>query len=282
MSQEEHDPELIPPLSPRLALGLALLTGLLQGVAILTLASSGFPFGVGLVGMAALLAYGAAFAMCIPRIAQPPVIGLALLRPPRVAWFAALLLVWSILLTSEVDNLVKLAFPVPEVMRGTERPAPAAPLALLLVSMGVFPLTQELLFRGALQPRMIEALGVRRGILFTAFLNAIAVSTAVFNPWALAPTALNALILGVLRATSGSLLPPLLLHVSWGLIGVGAAYRAFGIPGFDDTVSAHTPLGWLVSAAVFTGAGLRLCRFAGRTPPAAEISREPDDNSTAG
>ena len=277
MSDEESSPELTPPLQPRFGLALAVLTGLLQGTAILFLAALGFPFGIGLVGMAALLAYGAAFVLCIPRIAQPPTLGLALLRPPRLAWIAALLLVWALLLTSEVDNLVKLVLPVPETMRPPDSPAPPSFVALLLVSVFVYPVTQELLFRGALQPLMIQALGARRGILFTVLLNALAISIAVFNPWALAPTALNALMLGVLRYTSGSLLPSLLLHVSWGVVGVGAAYGAFGIPGFDETSAAHTPLGWLVLAALFTGVGLRLCRFA--APNATTIPDKPDNDS---
>lgn len=261
MNGEDPEREPLPPLLPRLALAIAALTGLIQATVMLVLAATGLPFGVGVVGMAALLAYGAAFALCIPRIPQPPAVGLALLSPPRIAWLTVILLAWSLILTSEVDNLVKHVFPVPEDMRAATTPVPLLPL--LLVSVFVYPLTQELLFRGALQPRMIESLGRVRGILFTALLNAVAVSIATFNPWAIAPTVANALLLGVLRETSGSLLPPLLLHVFWGLVGVGAAYGAFGIAGFDDLSAAHTPLGWLVLAALFTGAGLRLCRIAG-------------------
>ncbi len=277
MSEEGARPEPSPPLPPRFGLALAVLTGLFQGTALLFLAALGFPFGIGLVGMAALLAYGAAFALCIPRIAQPPTLGLALLRPPRLAWIAALMLVWALLLSSEIDNLVKLVIPVPEAMQAPDGSAPSSFLALLLVSVFVYPVTQELLFRGALQPLMIETLGPRRGILFTSLLNALAVSIAVFNPWALAPTTLNALVLGVLRHTSGSLIPSLLLHASWGLVGVGAAYGAFGIPGFDETAAAHTPLGWLALAALFTGAGLRMCRFAGLNP--STVPEKPDDDS---
>jgi membrane protease YdiL (CAAX protease family) len=277
---EGPEREPLPPLLPRLALAIAALTGLIQGTVMLVLAATGLPFGVGVVGMAALLAYGAAFALCIPRIPQPPAVGLALLSPPRIAWLAVILLAWSLILTSEVDNLVKHVFPVPEGMRATGTTTPVSLLPLLLVSVFVYPLTQELLFRGALQPRMIESLGRVRGILFTALLNAVAVSIAVFNPWAIAPTAANALLLGVLRETSGSLLPSLLLHVLWGLVGVGAAYGAFGIPGFDDLTATHTPLGWLVLAALFTGAGLRLCRIAGAV--SSGIPGDPGDDSPVG
>ncbi len=61
------------------------------------------------------------------------------------------------------------------------------------------------------------------------------------------------------------------------MVGVGAAYGVFGIPGFDETAAAHTPLGWLVLAALFTGAGLRLCRFAGANT--ATIPEKPDNDS---
>ena len=121
MSEEGARPEPSPPLPPRYGLALAVLTGLFQGTALLFLVALGFPFGIGLVGMAALLAYGAAFALCVPRIAQPPTLGLALLRPPRLAWIAALMLVWALLLSSEIDNLVKLVIPVPEAMQAPDR-----------------------------------------------------------------------------------------------------------------------------------------------------------------
>ena len=277
MNGEEPDREPAAPLVPRFALALAVLTGLSQGTAMLVLLATGFSSGAGLVGMAVLLAYGGAFAACIPRIRQPPALGLALVRPARLAWVASGLLLWTLLLSSEVDNLVKLVVPLPEAMTSAAGRAPASLLPLFLVSVIIYPVAQELLFRGALQPAMTKSLGVFRGILFTAVLNAIAVSMGGLYPWALAPTALNALVLGMLRETSGSLLPPLLLHACWGLVTVGAAYGAFGIPGFDDTATgAHTPFGWLAMAALFTGAGLRLCRIAGSAPA---LSGDPDDDS---
>ena len=80
------------------------------------------------------------------------------------------------------------------------------------------------------------------------------------NPLLLLPSALNALVLGILREASGSLLPPLFLHTLSGLDTVGAAYGSYGIGGFDDTAVAHTHLGWLILAALFTGIGLGMCR----------------------
>lgn len=256
-----------PPLTPGLALMLAALTGLFQSTTILLLQGLGFPFGLGLFGMSALLAYGLAFALCSPRIPKPPSLGLALVRPPRAAWLAALLLISALLLSSEVDNLVKRVLPLPEDLRRAEGAPPPPLVQLFLVSVVVYPLVQELLFRGVLQPLVVQSLGVRRGIALTAILNALSVSLATFHPWFLAPTAINAAVLGLLRETSGSLLPSCLLHMLWGIVGVGAAYGSFGIPGFDSTPPGHTPLHWLVPAAVFTGVGLRLCRSAAASPP---------------
>ena len=72
--------------------------------------------------------------------------------------------------------------------------------------------------------------------------------------------AARGLLLGLLRESSGSLLPGLVLNVLFGAIAVLAMREFFGIPGFDDSESAHTPLLWLTPAAISTGAGIGLCR----------------------
>ena len=71
---------------------------------------------------------------------------------------------------------------------------------------------------------------------------------------------IEALVLGLLRTASGSVVPGLVLHMAFGLCSVLATAELFGIPGFDDISATHTPLEWLVPAALFTGIGLRLCR----------------------
>ena len=124
-----------------------------------------------------------------------------------------------------------------------------------------------LLFRGAIQPVMIEQLGVGRGIAFTSLQNGLAVALGTLNPWALVPSTVNAAVLGILRHSSGSLYPSLALHAVSGLATLLASYGTFGIGGFDDTSEAHTSLAWLLPAAVFTGIGLRLCKTVAAAPP---------------
>ena len=63
-----------------------------------------------------------------------------------------------------------------------------------------------------------------------------------------------------MREASGSLLPGLVLNVSFGVVAVMAMREAFGIPGFDDASAAHTSLVWLTPAALATGAGIGLLR----------------------
>ena len=68
---------------------------------------------------------------------------------------------------------------------------------------------------------------------------------------------------------------PKVLHSLAGLLALMAHHRMLGIPGFDDTTAAHTPLGWLLVAALFTGVGLRFCRLAASLPtPEPELPEE--------
>ena len=46
----------------------------------------------------------------------------------------------------------------------------------------------------------------------------------------------------------------------FGACRVASVQNAFGIPGFDDMSADHTPLIWLLPAALLTGVGLRLCQ----------------------
>ena len=263
----DGDEPLIPPLTPGFGLLLAVTVGVLQIALIVMLAGAGFR-GIGIYGMAALPAYAAAFAVCVARLDSSPGVGLALLRPRRLIWWAVFFLAGSLLLSSELDNLTKAVFPIPEPLAPPAEAGAELPFApLLLVFCVVAPLTQELLFRGAVQPVMIEQLGVGRGIAFTSLQNGLAVALGTLNPWALVPSFANAAVLGILRHSSGSLYPPLALHAVSGLGTLLASYGAFGIGGFDDTSVAHTSLVWLIPAAVFTGVGLRLCRAVAASPP---------------
>jgi hypothetical protein len=257
-----------PPLTLEFAFVLALLAPLVHVLAMMVLSLVGFRGSVPVVGMGALLAYGGIFTVCALRFRRPPLQQLSLVRAPATAWAAVAFLAASVVLSSEIDNLVKAAVPLP-----SELVAPGEALetsdfvgsTLAVVELAVFPLAYELFFRGILQPLAVARIGVIAGILLTAMLSGVASGLVFGGLFGVAPAFANALVLCVLRQASGSLWPPLALHALTGLVTLGAQYQVFGLAGFDDTTAAHTPLEWLAAAAILTGIGLALLRLAART-----------------
>jgi hypothetical protein len=76
----------------------------------------------------------------------------------------------------------------------------------------------------------------------------------------------EALCLGVLRQSSGSIYPSILLASLFGGVQLLAEQRLLGIPGFDEVSAAHTPWPWLAGAALCSGFGLWICARVARTP----------------
>ena len=257
-----------PPLTLEFAFLLALLAPLAHLLAVLVLSLLGFRGSVPVVGMGALLAYAGMFTLCAQRFRRAPLEELALVRAPLTAWLAVAFLAASVVLSSEIDNWLKVLFPVPSELLATDAAVAAPPFlgaTLAVVELVVFPLTYELFFRGILQPLAVARIGVIAGVLLTAILSSAASCLLIGGLWGVAPAFANSLVLGVLRQGSGSLWPPLALHVLTGLVTLGAQYQVFNLAGFDDTAAAHTPLEWVAGAAVLTGIGFGLCRVAART-----------------
>lgn len=256
----QSEPESPPELTPLFAVGVTIGAVFLQLLLYLALITPDTSFSAGRFGIATILAYGTAFAIAVPRIPAPPGTALGFVAAPGVAWSAALLLLPSVLLISELDNVLRAFYPLPEELRSEpSRPEGLALLELALVSIAVLPLVEEVFFRGLIQPRLVEQLGRFRAVLATAVLNGLSMLT-LGGPWALATGFAGGIVLGVLRESARSLLPCLLLNALFGLTAFLATLQAFGIAGFDDTCAAHTPLEWLVPAALATGAGFRLCQ----------------------
>lgn len=259
------DPRTPTVLTPGLAALLTAAAALLQVTFVLMLLVMGMDSGPPTQGIAKIMGFGLAFMLAASRIPAPPAFHLGFVRPPAVAWWAGVFLLASILLVSELDNVSKQVWPVPEELLARAVPEGAGySLGLLFYLVIVLPLSHEVFFRGLLQPRMVEHWGTRRGVLCTALLDAGA--SLLLNPWAVVSALCSALLIGTLRHASGSLLPGLALHALFGACGFLASYGAFGIPGFDDTTAPHTPLGWLAPAAALTGVGLGLCRVAASAP----------------
>jgi membrane protease YdiL (CAAX protease family) len=255
-------------LTPAVAAFSALSAGFAHMVIAWSLAASvGATLAVFALG--GLLAHGVFFALLAPRLGAEPGARLGFVRPARGSAAACVLLLASVLLISEIDNVVRRLFPLPEAIRAAlEAPRTAEPAGtalregaeLALVQLVVFPLIYEVFYRGLVQPVLIARLGGRRGVLLCAALEA---SAALANPlflWAWPVVAARGALLGTLRECSGSVVPPLALHALMGAAEAGAHFELFGIPGFDLLGAAHTPAAWLAAAALPTGAGLWLCQ----------------------
>lgn len=268
MIPEREDPEEQLPFTAGFAVLLALGAAYLQfaffiAPVVFGWSSPGSLRSPARLGIAAILAYGGAFALATRRIHSAPAAALGFVPAPRLGWLAALLLVPSVMLVSELDNVVKAVLPFPESPQGQGASPPLEGLLLAewaVVLIAVFPVVEEIFFRGLLQPRMVEAWGRLRGVLVCSVLSGLAFTVGLMNPAMFAIFAARGLMLGLLRESAGSLQPGLVLNIGFGVITVLAMRELFGIPGFDDSRHAHTPLPWLMPAAVFTGIGLGLCR----------------------
>ncbi len=216
--------------------------------------------GPSVLGMSAIVGIGAAFAIGASQLAVPASLQLGLRRPAAIGALAVPLLVPWLLLVSELDNVARGWLPEFADSAG-DRVTPSGPLwlaELVLVLVVALPATSELFFRGLLQPGLVARLGRARGILLLCALDGLVV-LPVLEPRSMLFAAALALPLALVREASGSLWPPLALHVGFGAVATGSELGAFGIPGFDDLGAAHTPASWLVPAAASALVGFALC-----------------------
>ncbi len=256
------------PVTAAFATVITILVGFVQAAFLLAFRDVSSAATPAIMGMATIVAFGYALFLAASRIPNPPAFHLGLVRPPAIAWTAVLFLASSLLLVSEVDNLFKRLFPLPEAWLEAERELPAGALyalSLTLVFAVVRPVAQELLFRGFMQPHFVRRWGPIAGIGFTSLLNGLAFF--LLNPWSFASVFALSLVLGTVRHSCRSLLPALTLHALFGITTVLATYGVFGIDGFDNLDAPHTPLGWLAPAALLSGIGFGLCRAAAASPP---------------
>ena len=255
MNPDPEPEEALPFPSPGQATILTLFAGFLQGIFFLLLAQAGGA-RVAFAGIATIVAFGFVFALGAPRLKGDPAEALGFVPARTLAWVAIPFLSAALLLTSEINNIVLDFFPLPPEMPEVEGLAVLLEWGVVLVL--VLPVSEELFFRGLVQPGLVERLGHRRGIALTALLDGLA--AAIRLPHLLPEVVARALLLGFVRHVSGSLLPTLALAAVFGLVRLLAVTQAFGIPGFDDMSSPHTPLAWLAPAAILVGIGISVCR----------------------
>jgi hypothetical protein len=274
----DREPAPPPPLTLELVLLLAVSGPLLHLLWATLFHSLGILLPPSLEGMGALVTYVGFVWLCALRL-RAPARFMGFVPAPPSAWLAVLFLAPVIVLSSELDNILRLMFPVPD------DPSAAAAVtldprlylaSLFVLHVGVMPLCFDLFYRGIVLPASLQRLGVIPGLVIGTVLSVLG-SSFVYaldgaHAWLMLPEVPLALALCLLRTSSRSLLPVLALDVLWGAARVAGSLKLFGLEGFDAGGS-RTPGDWLLGAAIATAIGLVLCAVAARagassTPPA--------------
>lgn len=179
-----------------------------------------------------------------------------------------LLLLPSLFLMSELDNIIRDLAPVVPI--DPELEAAASPffeptfygeIQRFIVIVGLAPVMEEWLFRGVIQQGLIGNIGRVRGLLLTALLFALCRLVPGLPPSTLFSFLLvslaTGLLLGVVRLATGSLFAVILLHTGFNAISWAAGFYAdeWPIDGFN-VPDSHTSFQILLPAAVATGYGL--------------------------
>lgn len=226
--------------------------------------SLGNVLAFGLVILGATLRSGVGFREAYPLSAAPV----------RVLFLTAVLILGTVILLSEVDNLTRLVFPPPaalaEAFEGLldTRARPISSFILLVV---VAPVTEELLFRGLILRGFLRNYSKRRAILLSALLFAVMHT----NPWQFISAFVAGVLLAWLLIETGSLLPCLFAHA----VANGTAWLAgltpVEIPGFTSDMGDAVQFQpfWLNAVGVaFAVGGYLLLRRTFR-----EEARPPED-----
>ncbi len=220
------------------------------------------------------------------RSVPPPAdarIGLRGFAPSHVAALA--LLLPAVLLTSEIDNWVRpLVPPLAPPAEGAPPPPDAELLPYLAIEFAIAsvllrPVLEEFFFRGVVQQGVVQALGPRRGVALTTLCFALAAGgfALPMGPELAASAAAQALflgpLLGLLRLSSGSVLSPMLAQIGLAVTGTlaVAARETLPIPGFN-TEDGHTPLAWLLPAALSVAAAVWVCARERRPLPPGSVA----------
>jgi len=254
MNREQPGP---PFPSPLLALGVSLAAMLLY-MAIAT-AAEGNAFGVAL---ASALAFGGIGTLVARFVPEPAPVRIGLTPFPVRAALPVLLLVPAVLLSSELDNWIRLALDAKSPEGLGKAIVPAAEIALLMIFLQ--PTVEEFFFRGVLLQGCVSGLGRLRGVLLLALLQALLfargdLATPAGAASAIAQTFALAVLLGFVRLATGSVLPAIALSCTMQAAGlVGLAYpNQLAIPGFNAP-GATTPVVFLLPATASVALGVWL------------------------
>ncbi len=197
----------------------------------------------------------------------------------RVLALTAVLILGTVILLSDIDNLTRSVFPPPQTLiEAFESLLNAAdyPLSSFFLLVVVAPVTEEVLFRGLILRGFLANYSKKSAILLSALLFAIMHT----NPWQFISAFVAGVVLAWLLIETGSLLPCLFAHA----VANGTAYLAgltqVEIPGFTGGMGEAVQFQpfWLnaVGVAFVVGGYLLLRRaFRAQARPPEDLYRRP-------
>lgn len=261
---------------PLAALGITFGAVIAAGI-VASLFGSGPDFGA--IGIGQVVGFGMVAILATQQIPAPHAQRLGLRGfDPQFGWVLILLLP-SLFLLSELDNIIRdLIPPPPPDPEFQIEPHPLfertfyAEIQRLIVVVGLAPVMEEWLFRGVIQQGLSGNLGRIRGVVLTALLFAVCRLVPGLPPSTLISFLLVSfamgLLLGCVRLATGSLLAAILLHTGFNAIGWAAGFFAeqWPIDGFNVSDS-HTSFQVLAPAIVTTGFALVALYHAVRQAP---------------
>jgi hypothetical protein len=230
-----------------------------------------------------VVGFGGIGTLAARQVPPPQAERLGLRAMPLRFLLPLLLLLPVALLSREVDNVARVLLaraPGAEIAGLSEKLTPAGVLEMLegaILTIGIQPVVWEWFFRGVVQQGVVTQLGMGRGIVIAALLYALALSQGAvgtsFVLWVAATLSefVNAIVYGLARHYSGSLLAPILLHLALAAgarLALGLAPR-FPIPGFN-AAGLHTPVQFLLPAAASVALGIALLVRSGGGSPSVE------------
>jgi len=163
------------------------------------------------------------------------------------------------ILFSEMDNLLQLVWPMPPEMKAMMADLVGGSIiTALLVLVIVAPLTEELLFRGAVLGGLLRGPNILRAIAVSSILFGLAHG----NPWQFAGAFCAGMLFGWLRVRTNSIVPGLWGHALMNAVPVLAMHILPPIPGFTEVRDTPTLQPYWLDATgvvlVYVGARLLL------------------------
>jgi membrane protease YdiL (CAAX protease family) len=235
----------------------------------------------GAIGIGQVVGFGMVAILATQQIPEPHAERLGLRGFDADFVWVLILLLPSLFLMSEVDNIMRDLMPPPPPLdpelenqtRQLFNPSFYGEIQRFIVIVGLAPVMEEWLFRGVIQQGLMGSLGRIRGLLLTAMLFALCRLVPGLPPSTLVSFLMislaTGLLLGCVRIATGSLFAVILLHAGFNAIGWAAGFYAeeWPIDGFN-VPDTHTSFQVLAPAVVATGFALMaLSRALKEAPP---------------